>query len=85
MPVGVSQIPVKAFKAQDGLTRPTEGSNLGIRHPTHLGNNLVAGTPLSSHRVTKGSTGMMMVTQPCKGPGTQDSSAWFPKEHSKLG
>ena len=85
MPVRGSLIPVKAIRAPVRFTRSIETSNLGIRHPSHLGNNLVSGTPLSSHRVTKGLTGMMMVTQPWRGPATQDSSALFPKEHSELG
>ena len=53
MPVRMPLIPVKASKEPVGFTRLVETSNLGIRHPIHLGNNLVPGTLLSSHEVTK--------------------------------
>ena len=85
MPVGVSQNPVRAIKAQVELTRPIEDSNLGIRHPSHLGNDLVPGTPFSRHRLTKRSTGIMIVTRPWRGPGILDSSAGCPREHSEQG
>ena len=80
----MSLIPVRAIKTPFGFTQLVETSNLGIRHQIHLGNNL-AGILLSDKEVTKGSTGMMMVTRPWRGPGTQDFSAWFPKEHSEQG
>ena len=68
-----------------GFTRLAETSNLGIRHPTHLGNNLVPGIRLSNKEVTKGSTGTMMVTQLWRGPGTQDLNIWCPRVHLELG
>ena len=69
MPVRMPLIPIKANKAPVGFTWLTETSNLGIRHPTHRGNNLLSGILLSSHEVTKWSTDMMMVTWLWRGPG----------------
>ena len=85
MPVGRSLIPVKAIKVSIGFTRLTETSNLGIRHPIHLGNNLVPGILLSDKEVTERSTDMMMVTQLWRGPGTQDLKIWCPRVYLEPG
>ena len=81
MPVGMSLIPVKAIKAPVGFIRLIETSNLGIRHQTHLGNNMVPGILLSNKEVTKWSTDMMMVTRLWRGPGKRDLNIWRPRVH----
>ena len=74
MPDGMSLTPVKEIKAPVEFIRLIETGNPGIRHQTHLGNNLVPGILLSNKEVTEGSTDMMMVTWLWRGPGTQDLS-----------
>ena len=49
----MSQNPVRKIKAQVGLTRLAETSNLGIRHPIHLGNNPVLGIQLSNNNMAR--------------------------------
>ena len=70
MPVRQPLNPQRASKEPVGFTRQIRASHLGIRHPIHLGNNLVPGIRLSNKEVTKGSTGTMMVTRLWRGPGT---------------
>ena len=85
VPVGLSLIPVKAIKAPVEFIQLIETSNLGIRHQTHLGNNMAPDILSSNKEVTKGSAGMMMVTRLWREPGMQDSRIWCPRVHLEPG
>ena len=84
MPVGMRQIPAKETMVSVELIRLPEISHLGIRHKTHLGNDLMPGILSSSKEVAKGPTAMMMVTRRWRVPGTQDSRTWCPRVHLEL-
>ena len=79
------QIPAKETMVSVGLIRQLEISHLGIRHQTHLGNNMVLGILLSNKEVTKSPTGMIMVTRLWRGTGTEDLYIWRPRVRSDLG
>ena len=54
MPVGMSLIPIRAIKTPVGFVQLVETYNLGIRHQTHLGNNMAPGILSSSKEVARG-------------------------------
>ena len=85
MPVGVLLIPAKETMVSVEPIRLPEISHLGIRHQTHLGNDLMPGIRSSSKEVAKGPTVMMMVTRRWREPGTQDSRTWCPRVLLELG
>ena len=84
MPVGMLLIPAKETMVSVELIRLPEISHLGIRHQTHLGNDLMPDILSSSKEVAKGPTAMMMVTRRWRDPGTQDLTTWCLRGHSKL-
>ena len=85
MPVGVLLIPTEETMVSVELIRLPEISYLGIRHHTHLGNELMPDTLSSSKEVAKGPIAMMMATLQWREPGTQDSATWCLRVHLELG
>ena len=68
-----------------GSIRPLKTTNLGIRHQTHLGNDMVPGILFSNKEVARGSTDMMTITRLWREPGIQDLRIWCPRVHLEPG